>query len=73
MDFCQLLHKAQKNDKNSANGVRYYSTKFEPPKKIKKESKDLSANIKKFLAKKEAEEQKKRDENQKKKGGTACP
>lgn len=47
--------------------ARYYSTKFEPPKKVKKETKDLSENIKKFLAKKEAEEQKKREEDNKKK------
>lgn len=67
MDFCKLLHTAQKNDKNSSGGTRYYSTKFEPPKKIKKESKQLSQNIKKFLAKKEAEEQKKNEEAQKKK------
>lgn len=38
--------------------VKYYSTKFEPPKKEKKTS-QLSDNIKKFLAKKEAEEKKK--------------
>ncbi|CAG9761917.1 unnamed protein product [Ceutorhynchus assimilis] len=67
MDFCQLLHKAQKNDQNSSNRARYYSTKFEAPKKIKKENKDLSDNIKKFLAKKEAEEAQKRLEEQRKK------
>ncbi|XP_050299448.1 protein SPT2 homolog [Anthonomus grandis grandis] len=67
MDFCKLLHKAQKNEQTSSGAPRYYSTKFEPPKKIKKEKKDLSENIKKFLAKKEAEEQKKLDEAQRKK------
>ncbi|XP_076274360.1 protein SPT2 homolog [Rhynchophorus ferrugineus] len=67
MDFCKLLHTAQKNDKSSSSGVRYYSTKFEPPKKIKKESKELSDNIKKFLAKKEAEEQKKNQDAKRKK------
>lgn len=37
---------------------RYYSTKFEPPKKEER-NKKLSDNIKKFLAKKEAEEKQK--------------
>ncbi|KAJ8942374.1 hypothetical protein NQ318_000354 [Aromia moschata] len=46
--------------------VRYYSTKFEPPKKEKK-ARELSVNVKKFLEKKEAEERKKAKEAQKKK------
>ncbi|ENN80583.1 hypothetical protein HUJ04_009454 [Dendroctonus ponderosae] len=67
MDFGQLLHKAKKNEQNGSTRARYYSTKFEPPKKLKKENKNLSANIKKFLAKKEAEEQQKLQlENRKK-------
>ncbi|KAF7278593.1 hypothetical protein GWI33_008166 [Rhynchophorus ferrugineus] len=37
-------------------------TKFEPPKKIKKDSKGLSGNTKKFLDRKEAEEQKKTED-----------
>ncbi|XP_066147050.1 protein SPT2 homolog [Euwallacea fornicatus] len=65
MDFCQLLHKAKKNEQNV--GGRYYSTKYEPPKKVKKETKNLSDNIKKFLAKKEEEERKKQAQEQKKK------
>lgn len=47
--------------------MRYYSTKFEPPKKEKKSSVELSANIKKFLARKEAEEKRKAEEDRKKK------
>lgn len=38
--------------------IKYYSTKFEPPKKEER-SKQLSSNIKKFLARKEAEEKQK--------------
>lgn len=45
---------------------RYYSTKFEPPKKEER-NKKLSDNIKKFLAKKEAEEKQKAKEAQQKK------
>ncbi|KAJ8911090.1 hypothetical protein NQ315_000550 [Exocentrus adspersus] len=65
MDFGQLLHTAQQNEKVNKNGVRYYSTKFEPPKKEKK-AKELSHNIKKFLAKKEAEEKLKAEQEKKK-------
>lgn len=39
---------------------KYYSTRFEPPKKVTKEKK-LSDGIKKFLAKKEAEEREKEE------------
>ncbi|EFA13317.1 protein SPT2 homolog [Tribolium castaneum] len=67
MDFGTLLHTAQKNEKGSKKEpVRYYSTKFEPPKKEQR-SKQLSENIKKFLAKKEAEEREKKLEALKKK------
>ncbi|RZC37421.1 SPT2 -like [Asbolus verrucosus] len=60
MDFGTLLHAAQKNEKTGKKeGVRYYSTKFEPPKKEQRNKQQLSANIKKFLAKKEAEERQK--------------
>lgn len=47
--------------------VRYYSTKFEPPKKEKKSKVELSANIKKFLARKAEEEKKKSEEERKRK------
>ncbi|CAG9826893.1 unnamed protein product [Diabrotica balteata] len=66
MDFGQLLHTAQKNEKSKDQRVRYYSTKFEPPKKEKKSERQLSDNIKKFLAKKEAEEKQKAEEARKK-------
>lgn len=47
--------------------ARYYSTKFEPPKKEKKTKVELSANIKKFLARKAEEEKKKADVERKRK------
>ncbi|XP_055523975.1 protein SPT2 homolog [Wyeomyia smithii] len=57
MDFGKLLSVAQRNAATTEqkSESRYYSTKFAPPKKECKEKK-LSANIKKFLAKKEQEE-----------------
>ncbi|KAH8399859.1 hypothetical protein KR215_003659 [Drosophila sulfurigaster] len=58
MDFGALLHYAKK--KNDAvtkiEQNKYYSTKYAPPKKESKESKQLSSNIQKFLKKREAEE-----------------
>ncbi|XP_044254676.1 protein SPT2 homolog [Tribolium madens] len=67
MDFGTLLHTAQKNEKVAKKEpARYYSTKFEPPKKEQR-NKQLSENIKKFLAKKEAEERGKKLEALKKK------
>ncbi|XP_034937637.1 protein SPT2 homolog [Chelonus insularis] len=66
MDFGQLLSVAQKNSSNKQN-VSYYSTKFSPPKKETKQSKALSDNIKKFLARKEEEERKKASEEKRKK------
>lgn len=44
---------------------KYYSTKFEPPKKVSKEKK-LSENIKKFLVQREAEERRKEEEAKRK-------
>ncbi|CAH1984456.1 unnamed protein product [Acanthoscelides obtectus] len=68
MDFGQILHTAKKNEKTtSSNGVRYYSTKFEPPKKESKKPNTLSQNIKKFLARKEQEEKAKADEERRRK------
>lgn len=46
--------------------IRYYSTKYEPPKKEQK-SKQLSANIQKFLARQKEEEQRKLEEERRKK------
>ncbi|KAK0086115.1 hypothetical protein PV325_003754 [Microctonus aethiopoides] len=58
MDFGTLLSVAQKNNVNKQSGS-YYPTKFTPPKKESKQSKALSENIKRFLAKKEEEERQK--------------
>nr|NP_651537.3 uncharacterized protein Dmel_CG5815, isoform C [Drosophila melanogaster]AAF56668.2 uncharacterized protein Dmel_CG5815, isoform C [Drosophila melanogaster] len=67
MDFGDLLRYAKKNSDAVTKEVgKYYSTKYSPPKKQSKESKQLSSNIQKFLQKKEAEEaEKKRLERQK--------
>ncbi|XP_026468291.1 protein SPT2 homolog [Ctenocephalides felis] len=42
-----------------SRSVKYYSTKFEPPKKEQRDKTQLSINIQKFLAKKEEEEKQK--------------
>ncbi|XP_058128245.1 protein SPT2 homolog [Anopheles ziemanni] len=67
MDFGKLLSVAKRNtcDGGQNGEGRYYSTKFAPPKKENKEKK-LSENIKKFLAKKEAEERAKALETRRK-------
>ncbi|XP_031623290.1 protein SPT2 homolog [Contarinia nasturtii] len=67
MDFGSLLSVAQKNAKtsnHSSERSKFYSTKFEPPKKVTKEKK-LSDGIKKFLAQKE--EEKREDQERKRK------
>ncbi|KAM8719860.1 hypothetical protein ACLKA7_005993 [Drosophila subpalustris] len=58
MDFGALLHYAKKNNDAATKDEhgKYYSTKYAPPKKESKESKQLSSNIQKFLKKREAEE-----------------
>ncbi|XP_030380951.1 protein SPT2 homolog isoform X2 [Scaptodrosophila lebanonensis] len=67
MDFGALLHYAKKkNDATTKDEGKFYSTKYAPPKKESKESKQLSNNIQKFLKKREAEEQqRKREEREK--------
>lgn len=65
MDFGSLLQTAKVNDQ-SKKEVRYYSTKFSPPKKEGKKTTNLSANIQKFLARKEAEERQKQEDAQRK-------
>ncbi|XP_030567692.1 protein SPT2 homolog isoform X2 [Drosophila novamexicana] len=67
MDFGALLHYAKKNnDAATKEEGKYYSTKYAPPKKESKESKQLSSNIQKFLKKREAEEaERKRQEREK--------
>ncbi|XP_046395694.1 protein SPT2 homolog [Ischnura elegans] len=57
MDFGELLDYAKKNEK-PVKEVRCYRTTFAPPKKEQK-NKSLSANIQKFLARKEEEERQK--------------
>ncbi|XP_004535271.1 protein SPT2 homolog [Ceratitis capitata] len=65
MDFGTLLHVAKKNSDNTKNESKYYSTKFAPPKKESKDKK-LSANIQKFLQKREQEEREREREKQQK-------
>ncbi|XP_018331255.1 protein SPT2 homolog [Agrilus planipennis] len=65
MDFGTLLHTAKQNE-HEKKEVRYYSTKFSPPKKEKKENRNLSVNVQKFLARKEEEERQKAEEVKKK-------
>lgn len=66
MDFGSLLHAAKRNENCVKKEVKCYKSTFEPPKKEQK-SKALSANIQKFLARKEEEERKKVTEAKKKK------
>lgn len=67
MDFGTLLSVAQKNEGNVKQPIACYQTKFTPPKKQTKQTKALSENIKKFLARKEEEERQKALEEKKKK------
>ncbi|XP_015115247.1 protein SPT2 homolog [Diachasma alloeum] len=67
MDFGELLTVAQKNSANKQKSSYSYPAKFTPPKKESKQSKTLSDNIKKFLAKKEQEDRQKALEEKKKK------
>ncbi|KAK2578942.1 hypothetical protein KPH14_011147 [Odynerus spinipes] len=66
MDFGTLLSVAQKNENSKQSSAACYQTKFTPPKKQSKQSKTLSENIKKFLARKEEEEKRKVLEEKKK-------
>ncbi|XP_018347796.1 PREDICTED: protein SPT2 homolog isoform X2 [Trachymyrmex septentrionalis] len=66
MDFGTLISVAQKNEVKKQT-VRCYQTKFTPLKKQSKQSKTLSDNIKKFLARKEEEERQKALEEKRKK------
>ncbi|XP_059609470.1 protein SPT2 homolog [Phlebotomus argentipes] len=61
MDFGTLLHVAKKNSQEGSDKTRCYSTKFAPPKKEARDKK-LSANIQKFLQKKEEEDRAKERE-----------
>lgn len=55
MDFSETLIAASQNERQKTAPSSYYRAKFDPPKKEQKQ-KSLSANIQKFLAKKEEEE-----------------
>ncbi|XP_047545938.1 protein SPT2 homolog [Vanessa atalanta] len=67
MEFRETLLAAQRNQqqKSSAESM-YYKARFDPPKKELKPRDRLSANIQKFLAKKEEEERQKKLDAQKK-------
>uniref|UniRef100_A0A182P4E0 Protein SPT2 homolog n=1 Tax=Anopheles epiroticus TaxID=199890 RepID=A0A182P4E0_9DIPT len=60
MNFHELLNVAKQNALEQQHAAKPknsgYSAKFSPPKKVTKEKKDLSENIKRFLAKREEEE-----------------
>ncbi|XP_045480439.1 protein SPT2 homolog [Harmonia axyridis] len=67
MDFGKVLYNAQKNKDIRKEPIKYYSTKFAPPKKEQRDKARISVNVKKFLEKKEEEEKQKRIEAQRKK------
>ncbi|KAG7210246.1 hypothetical protein KM043_011794 [Ampulex compressa] len=66
MDFGTLLSVAQRNE-GAKQPIACYQTKYTPPKKQSKQTKSLSDNIKKFLARKEEEEKQKALEERRKK------
>ncbi|KAJ8878343.1 hypothetical protein PR048_018920 [Dryococelus australis] len=73
MDFESLLYAAKKNEhtqKRESQNVKCYQTKFAPPKK--EERKCLSANIQKFLARKEEEEKQRQVDANKKREVRMC-
>ncbi|XP_017096205.2 protein SPT2 homolog [Drosophila bipectinata] len=68
MDFGTLLNYAKSNNDaaTTKDEGKFYKTKYAPPKKETKESKQLSTNIAKFLKKREFEEaERKREQRQK--------
>ncbi|CAH4036102.1 protein SPT2 homolog [Pieris brassicae] len=67
MEFRETLLAAQRNqqEKSSVSNY-YYKAKFDPPKKEQREKDRLSANIQKFLAKKDEEERQKKLDAQRK-------
>ncbi|KAJ8725272.1 hypothetical protein PYW07_016230 [Mythimna separata] len=66
MEFRETLLAAQRNQQQKSSENAYYKARFDPPKKEQKQRDRLSANIQKFLAKKDEEEKQKRLEAQKK-------
>ncbi|CAH2244641.1 protein SPT2 homolog [Pararge aegeria] len=68
MEFRETLLAAQRNQQQKSSvGSSYYKARFDPPKKEQKSRDRLSANIQKFLAKKEEEEKQKKLDVQRKK------
>ncbi|XP_068627696.1 protein SPT2 homolog [Battus philenor] len=66
MEFRETLLAAQRNQQQKSCENYYYKARFDPPKKEQKVKDKLSANIQKFLAKKEEEEKQKQLEAQRK-------
>ncbi|CAG9792208.1 unnamed protein product [Diatraea saccharalis] len=66
MEFRETLLAAQRNQQQQSSSNYYYKAKFDPPKKEQKQKDRLSANIQKFLAKKDEEEKQKKLEAQRK-------
>ncbi|CAH2063127.1 unnamed protein product, partial [Iphiclides podalirius] len=66
MEFRETLLAAQRNQQQKSSDNYYYKARFDPPKKEEKVKDRLSANIQKFLAKKEEEERLKQLEAQRK-------
>ncbi|CAH0721460.1 unnamed protein product, partial [Brenthis ino] len=66
MEFRETLLAAQRNQQEKSSDRTFYKARFDPPKKEQKCRDRLSANIQKFLAKKEEEERQKKLEAQRK-------
>ncbi|XP_072941508.1 protein SPT2 homolog [Epargyreus clarus] len=66
MEFRETLLAAQRNQQQKSSENYYYKARFDPPKKEQKAKDRLSANIQKFLAKKDEEEKQKKLEAQRK-------
>nr|XP_021188886.2 protein SPT2 homolog [Helicoverpa armigera] len=66
MEFRETLLAAQRNQQQKSSENAYYKARFDPPKKEQKQRDRLSANIQKFLAKKDEEERQKKIEAQRK-------
>ncbi|XP_037870759.1 protein SPT2 homolog [Bombyx mori] len=67
MDFRETLLAAQRNQQQKSSDHFYYKARLDPLKKEQRQKEKLSANIQKFLAKKDEEEYQKKIEAQKKK------
>ena len=67
MDFEQLMEIAKQNKSTTKGQMKFYCTKFAPPKREAKKHKKLSDNIMKFLEKFELEKRQKAKEEKEKK------